>query len=511
MKVNLLYSDRDFDTAAEPVSGSMDLSQDLGLDTVFAAMAGGDRVLFEVARKVLLSSLDDPVRIVFRQEVLDDCLRQPRAIRELHAIAVAAIEGEKQIWGFYSRQPAGILRRSRDSLEHFIHLLKKVRGIVDEQGVQFRSEGLQRLCGTLDAELDDQYFQELDQHLKHLRFDGGLLMSAELGRGNKGVDYSLRTPGERKPRWAERIGLGPRTEYSFEVSPRDLASIRALADLSDAGINPVANAVAQSADHIQSFFAVLRFELGFYVGCLNLNERLLEREEPTCFPVPMPWDPPSLGFRGLYDIGLALRLEEGVVGNDIDADGKTLLMITGANSGGKSTFLRSIGLAQLMMQSGMFVGAESFRGSVCNRLFTHFIREEDWSMTSGRLDEELDRMNVIVDRITPGSVVLFNESFAATNEREGSEIARQIVRALLESGVRVCFVTHLFDLAESLFSQGLATAIFVRAERKLDGSRTYRLLEGGPLPTSYGEDLYKRLIGVTAESVTNGPETVGVA
>ncbi len=510
MKVNLLYADRDFDTGSEPASGSEDLIQDLGLDTVFGAMASGDRFIFEVARRVLLSCLGDPAMIIYRQKVLDDCLNQPQAMRELYAIAVAAVEGEKQIWGFYSRHPSGILRRSRDALEHFVYLLKKLRQITGEQAGQFRSKGLQRLCRTLETELNDQYFQRLDQHLKQLKFDGGLLMSAELGRGNKGVDYSLRTPGARNVSWTERLGLGPRTAYSFEISPRDIAGLRALSELSDAGINPVANAVAQSADHIRSFFTVLRFELGFYVGCLNLSRRLAETEEPTCFPIPTLWDPPSLGSRALYDVGLALRVGDRTVGNDVEADGKTLLMITGANSGGKSTFLRSIGLAQLMMQSGMFVGAESFRGSVCDQLFTHFIREEDRSMTSGRLDEELDRMSVIADRITPGSLILFNESFAATNEREGSEIARQIIRALLESGIRVCFVTHLFDLAESFYSQALPAALFVRAERRSDGSRTYRLIEGGPLPTSYGEDLYRRLLGSTAAAVADGSESVGV-
>ena len=54
----------------------------------------------------------------------------------------------------------------------------------------------------------------------------------------------------------------------------------------------------------------------------------------------------------------------------MDADGKSLVIITGANSGGKSTFLRSAGLAQLMMQCGMFVAAGSFRASVCKRVFT---------------------------------------------------------------------------------------------------------------------------------------------
>jgi DNA mismatch repair ATPase MutS len=109
------------------------------------------------------------------------------------------------------------------------------------------------------------------------------------------------------------------------------------------------------------------------------------------------------------------------------ADGKSLVIITGANQGGKSTLLRSIGQAQLMLQCGMFAPAESLHASVCERIFSHYKCEEDIAMNSGKFDEELSRMNAIIDDIVPYSIVLFNESFAATNEREGSEIARQIV------------------------------------------------------------------------------------
>jgi len=72
-----------------------------------------------------------------------------------------------------------------------------------------------------------------------------------------------------------------------------------------------------------------------------------------------------------------------------------------------------------MMQCGMFVGAESFAADLCAALFTHYKREEDATMKSGKFDEEIARMSDIVDGITPNSLVLFNESFAATNEREG--------------------------------------------------------------------------------------------
>lgn len=203
---------------------------------------------------------------------------------------------------------------------------------------------------------------------------------------------------------------------------------------------------------------------------------------------------------GLYDVCLSLNLEGRAVGNDVAGDGKLLVMITGANRGGKSTFLRSAGLAQLMMQCGMFVPAESHRAEVRGGIFTHFKREEDAAMKSGKLDEELNRMSSIIDKIRPGGIALLNESFASTNEREGSEIARQIVRALLEAGVRVFYVTHMFDLAQGVYRSGLETALFLRAERLVDGRRTFRVVEGEPLPTSYGEDLYVRIFGNARET-----------
>lgn len=96
--------------------------------------------------------------------------------------------------------------------------------------------------------------------------------------------------------------------------------------------------------------------------------------------------------RGLYDVCLSLSVDEKVVGNDVSADDKLLVLITGANRGGKSTLLRGMGLAHLMMQCGRFAPAEFFRANACNGIFTHYRREEDAGMKSGKVDEELRRM-----------------------------------------------------------------------------------------------------------------------
>ena len=91
--------------------------------------------------------------------------------------------------------------------------------------------------------------------------------------------------------------------------------------------------------------------------------------------------------------------------------------------------------------------------------------------------------------------MLFNESFAGTNEREGSEIGHQVVRALLDAQIKVFFVSHRFDFADRFHRQRARSTLFLRAERGSDGRRTYKLAAREPLPTSFGEDLYYQLGG----------------
>ena len=106
-------------------------------------------------------------------------------------------------------------------------------------------------------------------------------------------------------------------------------------------------------------------------------------------------------------------------------------------------------------------------------------------------------MGHIVDEMTRHSLVLFNESFAATNDREGSEINGQIVSALIENGVKVVSVTHLHQFARKFHDAAMKEAFFVRADRREDGTRTFRIRAGAPLQTSFGEDLYKETFNET--------------
>jgi len=236
---------------------------------------------------------------------------------------------------------------------------------------------------------------------------------------------------------------------------------------------------------------MLQNQLAFYVGCLNLSDTLKALGMPICIPNLVSQDRKDRSWKALYDVSLALTKNEAVGGNELSTENKRLYMITGANQGGKSTFLRSIGQAQLMAQCGMFVGAESFSVPIRNGIFTHFKKEEDAKMKSGKLDEELCRMNVLADNLKSGSLMLFNESFAATNEREGSEICRQITQALIDNDVEVFSVTHLYTYATAFHDD--SNTQFLRAQRLDNGERTFRVVPGEPMQTAFGEDLYAKI------------------
>lgn len=126
-------------------------------------------------------------------------------------------------------------------------------------------------------------------------------------------------------------------------------------------------------------------------------------------------------------------------------------------------------------------------------------------MDSGKLEEELKRMNDIVSQLRPASLVLLNESFSATNESEGSEIAEQITLALLAAGVRVVFVTHFYRFSQELFDLERPDILFLRAERQDNGSRTFKIKTGAPQPVSFGMDLYRQIFKEDTSDTTERP------
>lgn len=494
MRVGLLHPEEDLDLKRPLPYAWEEVEQDLGLGTVLEAMAEGDAFLLEVARKALAQGFAlGPETIRYRQNTVREALEEPLLVEALYRLAHRTLEEKRrESWGLFRRDRPDLYGgiKVMEALILGLKELKHLLGAFSEEHPQarrFSSSGFRGLQTRLAQHLTPGFFREAETHLKVLRFPQGVWMAAGLGPAGRGEGYVLLSPPGQRGLWP--LGRRPKT-FTLTLHPRDESGARILGEIREQGVYVAAWALAIAVEEVSRFFEALKAEAGFLLSATRLFKRLRSLGLPTAFPAP------SLGvrlaFRNLYDVGLALR-QGHAVGNHLEAHGKNPILISGANHGGKTTFLRSLGLAQLMMQAGLFVGAEAFESGVVDGLFTHFKREEDRALEAGKLEEELRRLSQLVDHLSTRPLFLFNESFATTSEPEGSELGAGVVRALVERGARVVFVTHFYTLAAAFLED--PHALFLQAERLPDGRRTYRLRPAPPEPTAYGQDLVRQIFG----------------
>jgi DNA mismatch repair ATPase MutS len=468
------------------------LIHDLALNILFNTMSCGDKFIHDTITGFILSDLPaDSSTILYRQNILIDCLKNPETFNKMYNLCLEAAEAKKKAsWGFLSKGNPP-LYYSIKLMDDYIILLKELLEISEQNSLLFESEGFLNLFNDLKTNLDNDFFYWAEIYLKELKFENGASFSTKIGINNKVSGFTLRSGERKRSGWLKRLFTKEKSVFSFSVDPRDDSGIRALNTIQNNGLVDVSKSLAIATDHIMDFFTHLRVELSFYLGCMNLYDKLSEMKMKTTFPIPEENNRLVHSFIGLYDLTLSLTMNKPVVSNALEAiDNENVFIITGANKGGKSTFLRSIGVAQIMMQCGMFVPAEYYRANISSQVVTHFKKEEDQSLNSGKFDEELFRMSEMIDKIDSGALVLLNESFSSTNVREGSEIAKQVIKAFSEKKMKVFFVTHLFDFADSIYRESCKNSLFLIAEREQEENRTYKIIQGKPEPTSHGLDLY---------------------
>ena len=485
MKVNLMLPEGCEKPANLLVLARDALKADLELNVILDAISDGDKSIRAACLAALMAPLQDLSLVDYRHEVLQDVIAHPDVVRGIYALCLEAEKRRKSTvhWmtNYYlSSTYSGAI----EYLINFTETLQKLRQQADANVGGFRSRGFTDLFRTLQEELPDSYLEKVRAQLTELSNQDGYLVSARLGDYLQGVDYVLHR------REKKLLNLDFVKAQTYKYTEKD-DSAKDFEARQDRAINQMTNALAQSAEHLASFFDTLRSELGFYVACLNFMEKMKGYGMPTCIPTLTPGDGDSRSWDGMYDVALVFTKKSSVNGNRLKAEHKRLYLITGANQGGKSTFLRSLGQAQLMAQCGMPVAASGFTAPLRGCLYTHFKKEEDRWMKSGKLDEELERMSRIANYIRPGDMLFLNEAFAATNEREGSEIGRQVTEALVQNNVEVFSVTHLH--AYSTAFKGRDEVQYLRAERLEDGRRTFSIQPGEPLETAFGEDLYKKI------------------
>lgn len=541
MKAYLLYPQKEWENTGR-YTDERAITQDLGLRTLFDASAKeiekeeskvksvgkADLFLEDVMKKVMLVPLTSREEIVYRQEILKDCYAQEKFICELYDLSTQILAE----WDRIGRN-VGTKRGTRNSprslvteiyvLQLFVKSLKRLKGLFDKYQANLQSAGFQtfyeRLCGEFSDETEKNMERILQNVLFYAHANGEekgkqsligwfvdkprMVIGCSLGDGFKLGGFKLGEVSTQARRHRNANSaivrvqdfVNQHTKAAFSIRT-DTALLEQAGQLEFEVVRHIILYCEPFMDAFSGFFDQLRLQAAFYRGAVNLKHFMERFEIGSCFPTVGTGN--TLHFQELKEVVMGLAQHMNPVGNTSEIDGKSLLLVTGANQGGKSTFLRSIGIAQIMMQCGLPVAAESYESGIYPSFFTHFTRREDSAMNSGRLDEELRRMDQIVNRLEENSLVLLNESFATTTEKEGSVIAYDIIRALTESGVKVLMVTHLLSFAQRVYEERedwARYAAFLSAQRMENGQRTYKMVEREPQLTSFGLELYDEIIG----------------
>lgn len=489
MKVSLLLKEKVMDWKKPNVT--TDCFADFKCEVLLNAMANQDKFIYDCVQHVMEHRLETKEEIHYRQEVIKDCINQQDVIFQIYQVTEAAIQeiilNHRYI--LINDYPSIVLNNCIQKLRDYVKKYTEIKKSLLERKEKFHSKGFRTLIEKIEQVITPEFVKKVEEMMNRLEKNDRLTLEASLGVGYRAIDYRFC---EKKKSFSKKSKGNP-TSYKVSINNSDTRSVGYLLDLKQRGMEDTADIIACVVDEMNEFFLELHKELAFCCGCINLYQNLTKIGCKVVFPTVYETKEHQFCFRELYDVGLALSQQKQVVGNSLNLNPYDMIVITGANQGGKSTFLRSVGLAEIMFQCGMFVGAEQYESSICSGIYTHFRKDEDIKMNSGKLDDELRRFSEIIDQIKPGSILMCNESFSSTNEKEGSEIAVPILDAIVENQIKVLLVTHFYSIPKHYERLNREDVIILQAERKEDASRSFKMVEKGLDENSYGLDLYHQL------------------
>ncbi len=515
---------------------------DLGLENVVRAL-DVDGKHEKAIKAVILSPCTDAETIYYRQEIIEDLLSIPELLQQL--MDLLPLMSDLTYYASMADMEALPFQKTigrLNELELYAKIVRALSSLLSLPDNRLRSSGLRTLRDMIFRRLQEPIFKKIEQELPDITSKLGKLQSVTLGinldhnlkpieatilsvntEPFRGVSFLKNLLGDLAGFQGitplQSVPMKPMTTLDGRLVSSHQRSDPLLTPLFkdlDRVINdtmrPIAAALREFIQVNTQFLAVLEPEIVFYLGAVRLINDLTAHGLPMCRAEVSDMDACICVVRDCYNLNLALRqmfrqpdanLASEIVGNDVEfGDNGRILIITGPNQGGKTTYIQALALAQVLFQAGLYVPGSSACISPVDAIYTHFPVEEKPNTEAGRFGEEAQRLSEIFAQATRHSLILLNESLASTASGESLYLARDIVRCFRLLGARVAYTTHMHELAASAdeinsTTQGNSKVISLVATAQTHASeggssevtRTYKIIASPPMGRSYAQEL----------------------